>query len=388
MLHPHPKTLRMENFRRPWKRAQPAVPPAPRSRRTQPHTPSARSSHAAMFLRAVRAHSFKRLRLRLASALSFSFGRIPARRQPARERRMATIDDVLAELAAGQHGVVTRRQLLAAGVTADTVDSSMRRHRLRALHVGVYQAGLVAGPRAREVAAALACNGVVSHRTALAMRQLVAEAPEAPVEITISRDRRVQRPGIRVYRCTLRAGDVEVFDRVSVTTLPRTLFDFAAVATSRELERAFAVAERGSGTLRKRLQQLIDQHPNRRGTRSLRELLRRDAPALTRSEAEELLLASIRSVGIPEPLMNVMVVGYEVDCYWPAARLVAEVDGYAWHGTQRSFHRDRQRDSALAAAGIQVLRLSWQQLSRERDRTMVQLAMAIGRGVALRQPTS
>jgi very-short-patch-repair endonuclease len=73
------------------------------------------------------------------------------------------------------------------------------------------------------------------------------------------------------------------------------------------------------------------------------------------------------------------VQGHEVDCYWREARLVVEVDGYAWHGSHRAFLTDRERDAALAAAGIQVLRLSWSQLTAHRDRTLVQLAMAIAR---------
>jgi very-short-patch-repair endonuclease len=298
---------------------------------------------------------------------------------------VGAIENVLAEVARRQHGVMTRRQLLAAGVSRDTIDSHVQRLRLRVLHRGVYQLGPIPGPRAREMAAALACDGIVSHRTAVAMRQLSAAAPDAPIDVTISRERRVRRPGVRVHRCNLGAGDVESLDGVPVTALPRTLFDFAAVATSRELERVFALAERGDATLRRRLQELIERHPNRRGTRLLRELLRRDTPALTRSEAEELLLGMIRSGGIPEPLMNAMLLGYEVDCYWPDARLVAEVDGYAWHGSRRSFHRDRQRDSALGAAGIQVLRISWQQLTDERDRTLVELGVTVAQRTTLWQ---
>jgi hypothetical protein len=29
--------------------------------------------------------------------------------------------------------------------------------------------------------------------------------------------------------------------------------------------------------------------------------------------------------------MNVIVAGFEVDAYWPRAKLVAELDGYAFH---------------------------------------------------------
>jgi very-short-patch-repair endonuclease len=57
--------------------------------------------------------------------------------------------------------------------------------------------------------------------------------------------------------------------------------------------------------------------------------------------------------------------------------LVVEVDGYEFHGSKRAFVRDRQRDTALAAAGIRVVRLSWHQLTKERDRRLVQLALAL-----------
>jgi very-short-patch-repair endonuclease len=41
--------------------------------------------------------------------------------------------------------------------------------------------------------------------------------------------------------------------------------------------------------------------------------------------------------------------------------------------------RDRQRDAVLAAAGIQVLRLSWHQITRESEKTIVQIALALSR---------
>ena len=75
--------------------------------------------------------------------------------------------------------------------------------------------------------------------------------------------------------------------------------------------------------------------------------------------------------------MNLVLHGCEVDCFWRDARLAVEVDGYAYHGSARAFVRDRKRDSALAAAGIQVVRLSWQQLTEEREKTAVQLALAL-----------
>jgi very-short-patch-repair endonuclease len=285
---------------------------------------------------------------------------------------------VLTELASRQHGVVTRRQLLTAGVTRDVIDGLLQRGGLRSLHAGVYRVGPLAGSWATELAAALACDGVVSHRSACAMRQHAA-AVRGVIDITIAPGRRVVRPGIRVHRRVLAPRDVEQLDGVPVTSLPRTILDFAGVATARELERALAAAERADTKLRRELHRLLERSPGGRGTRALRALMASGAPALTRSEAEEQLLAMVRSAGLPDPEMNVMLHGHEVDCFWRAAHFVVEVDGYAWHGSPHAYGRDRQRDSALAAKGIQVLRLSWQQLTRDRDRTLVQLALAISR---------
>ena len=51
---------------------------------------------------------------------------------------------------------------------------------------------------------------------------------------------------------------------------------------------------------------------------------------------------------------QVVLQGYIVDFFAPAARLVVEVDG-AHHALQRG--ADARRDRALAAAGLRVLRL-------------------------------
>ena len=76
---------------------------------------------------------------------------------------------------------------------------------------------------------------------------------------------------------------------------------------------------------------------------------------------------------------NVVVAGHEVDFYWPAVRLVVEVDGYANHGNRRSFEHDHRRDGDLAANGLRVLRVTWLQLTTEPKRTLVRIALALGR---------
>jgi predicted transcriptional regulator of viral defense system len=64
-------------------------------------------------------------------------------------------------IAAEQHGLLTRRQLLHAGLSRNQIDGRVKYGLLRRVHGGVYQFGPVSASHARERAALLACNGGV-----------------------------------------------------------------------------------------------------------------------------------------------------------------------------------------------------------------------------------
>jgi very-short-patch-repair endonuclease len=68
---------------------------------------------------------------------------------------------------------------------------------------------------------------------------------------------------------------------------------------------------------------------------------------------------------IPRPRMNHRIGPYEVDAVWPASRLVAELDGYAYHRHSRAFERDRVKANALQAAGFAVVRFTHRHVVRE-----------------------
>ena len=62
---------------------------------------------------------------------------------------------------------------------------------------------------------------------------------------------------------------------------------------------------------------------------------------------------------------------------WRNQRLVAEVDGYAFHSSRSSFERDRRKDAELAAQGYRVIRVTWRQLSDEPEALVARLAAAL-----------
>jgi very-short-patch-repair endonuclease len=283
-----------------------------------------------------------------------------------------------------QHGVATRRQLLARGLAPHTIDRMVRAGRLIVLRRGLYQIGPLPVGRAAETRAVLACgrDGRISHTSAATLHSVLDATCVRPiVEVTMSRRKRRRIEGVRIHRVRdLRPDEVMVLDGLPVTTPARTLLDIAETMTSREVEQALATAYRKALVTRDELRAMVERHPRHRGAPLLRRLLDADGgPAFTRSKAEEKLLDIIRGGRLPWPDLNVKVLGHEVDFLWRKARMVAEVDGYEFHSSLESFAADRRRDAELAAAGYRVLRFTWGDVTDGRLATLVRLAQALVR---------
>jgi hypothetical protein len=286
-------------------------------------------------------------------------------------------------LASSQRGLAVREQLLAAGVTRGAIAHRIAVAALVVVHRGVYRIGHDApAPFVAEMAAALYFRGdaVLSHRSAAAIWGLLPSAP-GEVQLTIvGRDSR-SRPGIRLSRAeTLDRRDFRWRDGLPVTSPARTLIDLASCSDEAEFERALAQARVLRLVDDRHLHEAMARGPHRRGVAGLRSVLAAQrGPALTRSEAERRFLALIDAAQLPWPEVNVSLCGHEVDCLWPGATVVAEVDGHAFHGDRAAFERDRRRDQVLVAAGYDVIRVTWRQLTEEPLAVAVRLGQALAR---------
>lgn len=294
------------------------------------------------------------------------------------------VEERIAGLAARQHGLATRSQLLGIGLTGAQVRSRVRTKRFRELQRGVYLVTGVRMPRSREMAAALACGpgAVVSHRSAAALLGLLPHpGKSAPVDVTVPGSDRGRRPGVRAHRVIqLDPDEVAEADGIPITSAPRTVLDLARVLRGRELERALTRAERKELTSRTELLSLVARQPGRRGIRGLRALLLDEGRrAVTRSEAEERFLVLVRRAQLPAPEVNVVVGGYEIDFLWRGERLAVEVDGFAYHSSKATFESDRRRDASLSARGLRVVRITWRQITHEPEAMLVRLAQALAR---------
>jgi very-short-patch-repair endonuclease len=275
----------------------------------------------------------------------------------------------IAELADSQHGVVSRTQLRAAGITDQMIRRRVERRQLYRIHRGAFSVTKRPSELGRFLAAALACGdrALLSHRSAGALRDLLRD--RGPIDVLLP-GRARPRAGVRIRTTrSLHPADVSSHEGIPCTSLARTIVDLGTVLREHELRR---VLERSMilRLLDKRaLDAALDRANGRRGTGELRRLLGDldDAPA-TRSELERRFLDLIRSAALPSPITNGLVHGYEVDFHWPDAKLIVETDGRETHATSFAFERDRQRDLDLSLAGWTVIRITWRQLRDEPER--------------------
>ncbi len=262
-------------------------------------------------------------------------------------RRELARDAGIAVLAARQRGVVARSQLLALGFGVAAIDHRVRAARLHRIHQGVYAVGHpVLTVEGRWMAAVLAAGAeaVLSHGSAAAAWEL-RPAGAGAIHVTVPGDPgRSRRRGLRVHRSTtLTPDDTTRHRSIPITTPVRTMIDLATILMGRPLEHALDLGEQRGLVDFAELHEAIAAHPTRPGSPSLRAQLSRYTAGftVTRGELEERFLALCERHCLPRPNVNTRIDRFEVDFVWRDARLIVEVDGYAYHRSPSAFEDDR-----------------------------------------------
>jgi hypothetical protein len=292
------------------------------------------------------------------------------------------IDGAIAAIAERQHGVIARRQMVEIGAGTGAIDHRVWSGRLRPIHRGVYGVGHRALSReGRWMAAVLASHSgaVLSLRSSAALWEMRPTA-RGRIDIT-TRFAMHARPGIHPHRAVLAPDEITTHKGIPTTTPARTLLDLAAVLPPHDLARAINQAEVLRLADQLSLVELLKRHPASRGTNALRHILAtaRLGATITRSELENRFLAFFDDAVLPRPNVNTLIEGVEVDFAWPDHRLIAELDGFAFHATRRAFEHDRARDRRLQARGWRVIRITWRQLHDEPEQLAAELATLLSR---------
>jgi very-short-patch-repair endonuclease len=184
------------------------------------------------------------------------------------------------------------------------------------------------------------------------------------------------RPGITLHRATLAPEDRTNRDGIPVTSIPRTLLDFAAVTPSLDaVVHAIEEAERLRLIDVRLIDRLLEGTNGHRGAAKLEHAMAKTDPQAqdTRSHLERTFLALCREGGLQPPLVNTLIEGYLVDFVWPKQRLIVELDGYGYHSTRRAFEKDRERDAVLQMARYRVVRVTARRLAAEPGAILVMM---------------
>ena len=233
----------------------------------------------------------------------------------------------------------------------------------------MYAVGHAALPElGRVLAGVLACGpfALLACRSAIWLWGL--GPPPTRVEVLVEGHARGGHRGVLARRTrSLQPEERTTRDGVPVTSVARTLLDFAAVARGEQLGRVIEKAEERCLFDRAAVERVLERAGPRSGARRLRGAMSEiaDVRPLTRSELERLFSALCREHGLPRPAHNVWVEGCEVDALWEEWKLIVEVDAYETHRTRAAFERDRRRDAALQVAGYRALRVTDMRLARE-----------------------
>jgi Transcriptional regulator, AbiEi antitoxin len=204
------------------------------------------------------------------------------------------VEQRIAQIANKQHGVVTRRQLLDADVSASGIDRRVRKGLLHREYPGVYRVGHRApSVEAAYLAAVRACGegAVLSGRAAAYLLGLLKAPPHEP-EVTAPAKRDIEGIETRHSR-RIDPRDVTTWRGIPVTTVPRTLVDLAAVLEVKELARACHEAGVRHRTTPAQVEAVLARRPTSPGAGKLREILRGDV-RVTLSELEDRFLERLR----------------------------------------------------------------------------------------------
>jgi very-short-patch-repair endonuclease len=107
------------------------------------------------------------------------------------------------------------------------------------------------------------------------------------------------------------------------------------------------------------MEEALARHARQPGVARLKQALRdyRPRPA-DKSGLERSFAELIAGTDVPPPLRNVIIAGWEIDFYFPHAKLVVELDGRPYHIAVRDIERDKLKDGKLLLLGISTLRIT------------------------------
>lgn len=274
-------------------------------------------------------------------------------------------------LLAGHSGVIARRQLLMAGMTAGDIRRKLRRRELVPLLQGIY-VGHTGEPtwleRAWAGVLAVAPAALFGSSALRALDGPGRREPDRPIEIAVDRQRSVKEPvGYRLHR----VAGLELRALWNVGP-PRMRVEEAVLDIAAQLDDEHRViatltdAVQSRCTTPRRLRAAAAGRSRLRN-RSLIATVLTDLDEGTQSVLEHGYLVRVeRAHGLPRAQRQVRVDGptgriYRDNEYAPYG-VIVELDGRTFHTSAEARAADLQRDLVAASAGKMTVRAGWSQV--------------------------
>ncbi len=273
-----------------------------------------------------------------------------------------------------RHGVILRREALAAGLTAAQVDRRVRRrHWLTGPVRGtLIVASHAAEPVAQLTAATVGLGAVAWGQSALALWSLGSH----PVRPIVARGRDYSGPNVDLTHVTdLKALPITTRDGVAAASLELAIASMSGAFSRRALDELIDDALRNRRTTWPRMAVVFESfaRPSRPGAALLRAILaeRSATDAVPLSVWSRDFTRKLVGSGLPMPELEWRVATgdgsfvAQVDLAYPTLRYAIELDSVAFHHNRTAFHVDRDRDARLTLAGWRVSRFTWEQYTTD-----------------------
>lgn len=288
------------------------------------------------------------------------------------------------QLARGQAGVVSRRQVLAAGLTLAQLTAALEAGRWQRLLPGVYLThGGQVEHRTRVWAVVLAAGegAVCGPVSTLWLQGLGHEIP-AVIDVWVPHERRVRpAPGMRVR--SRRRVDSDTHPSASP---PQLRLERAVIEVARQAPRAEAAVDVLISAVQQRrttatrlLAELAADHAHPR--RTLITDVLADVEAGVRSQLERRWVQRVeRPHGLPRGVLNAAesegCTRRYRDVRYDPWGVICELDGREAHPDDERF-RDRARDNRVIASGRAPLRYGWREVAGDPCRVAAELAAVL-----------
>lgn len=279
-------------------------------------------------------------------------------------------------------GVLGIDELLGCGFTYNAVAARVRRGWFKPLYEGVYLVGRSElSPLGGFIAAVKACGDLaaLSHRSCTVFYGAL-EWEEGRIDVTVRTAHTHCHNGIRVHRSRLlERSDLRYRNGMWVVSPEWALLGLASQVGRPTLKVAIRRAYGLELVSVRSLAKLLGRVGPVRGSRPFADVLAQGYRP-TRSGLENVVLDLILDAGFEPPEVNqrLIVEGrpYYPDFRWPDQRLIVEADSRAWHDDPIARAEDAERQAILEASGERFVRVSFEQATVGRVRTLKRIFLA------------